>query len=82
MEKKEILDYAKQHYSSLVVDVEYIGLWNGFEVWDPLFSETPETLYIGLPITVLVKGDQIRLTEDPKEVFQAYYDAKMPDTEL
>lgn len=42
---------------SIYDSVEYLGEWNGYEVWEPGFDDD-EPRFIGFP--QLVKGDSIR----------------------
>lgn len=35
--------------------------WNGFEVYEPLFSGK-DTAFVGLPLVILVKGEKIRMS--------------------
>jgi|GEM_PF-3634603 len=72
IDKIRILQFSQSRYNSAVVDVKCIGTWDGYDVWEPIFKET---LFLGLPVTVLVKGNDIRLTKGPKETFAAYYES-------
>jgi hypothetical protein len=58
MNQEDILKFAQiQGYD----DIEYLEQWRGFDVYAPLF-DTEETLFIGLPLVILVKDDMIRMS--------------------
>lgn len=58
MIQEDILKFAqKQGYDN----IEYVGEWRGYQVYAPLF-DTEETLFIGLPLVILVKNDMIRMS--------------------
>jgi hypothetical protein len=58
MNQEDILKFAqKQGYD----DIEYLEQWRGYDVYAPLF-DTEETLFIGLPLVILVKDDMIRMS--------------------
>ena len=42
-------------------DVIYLREWNGFKVYEPVF-EGEGVAYIGPPLVVLVKGENIRMS--------------------
>lgn len=35
--------------------------WKGYEVYEPVYNET---VYIGLPLVILAKGDEVRISTD------------------
>lgn len=35
--------------------------WKGYEVYEPVYNET---MYIGLPLVILAKGDEVRISTD------------------
>lgn len=59
---------------------EYQGKWRGYDVYEPTTKGATETdpAIIGLPLIILVKGNDIRLST-PDEAF-AYLDT-LPDEE-
>lgn len=44
---------------SIYDDAKYIGKWQGFEVYEPLFNDD-EVHYTGMPLYILKKGDVVR----------------------
>lgn len=64
MKLSDVLKYAKENGYE---DVEAAGKWNGYEVYYPIYSEV--VAYVGLPYAILVKGNEIRMT-DEKESFE------------
>lgn len=48
-------------------DVQYLGKWRGYDVYEPTMGEGVS--YIGLPFIVLVQGDTIRMSTE-EEAFQ------------
>lgn len=67
---KKVLSFAEQHGYA---DIEPLGDWNGFTLYEPVYSEdTDEPAIIGLPLLILVKGGTVRLST-PDEAF-AYID--------
>lgn len=66
MSIEKIVAYAKtQGY----IDAKYLHKWRDFDVYEPIYSKSEETAYIGLPLMILVKGDNIRMTT-PDEAFK------------
>lgn len=63
MKEQEMLKFARK---SIFDTVRRLGEWNGYEVWEPGFSDG-QTRYIGFPQFILIKGDSIRWTVDDKE---------------
>lgn len=63
MKQQEILKFARK---SIFDTVKRLGKWNGYEVWEPGFSDG-QPRYIGFPQFILVKGDFARWTKDWKE---------------
>lgn len=61
---KTALNFAKKNS---IFDVKYLGLWKGFEVFDPV-SENGEIMVVGHPLVILVKDDKARFSE-PKESY-------------
>ena len=58
MEKDKILEFArKQGYD----DVRYLGKWRSFDSYEPLFKG-PGMAVVGPPLTILVQGNQIRMS--------------------
>lgn len=63
MKQQEILKFARK---SIFDTVKRLGEWNGYEVWEPGFSDG-EPRYIGFPQFILVKGNSIRWAKDDRE---------------
>ena len=77
MTRDKIIAFAKEWgYSG----AQYSGKWNGYEVYNPTYegATEEEPAIIGLPLIILVKGNEIRLST-PDEAF-AYLDT-LPDEE-
>lgn len=65
MSIEKIVTYAKsQGYKT----VEYLQQWRDCDVYEPIYDEK-EIAYIGLPLKILVKGEEIRMTT-PDEAFE------------
>lgn len=59
MEEKEIQEFAVANgYESAV----YLKEWNGYHCYEPIFSLDEPVSYIGLPLMILVKGENIRMS--------------------
>ena len=59
MKLDKIINFAKeQGYET----AEYIGKWKNYDLYEPVFSTEAEVSYIGLPFTIMVKGDLIRMS--------------------
>lgn len=72
MKQEEILKFAQK---SIYTAVNYLGKWNGYDVWEPGFDDEDEHC-IGFPSFILVKVDAIRWTEDweeSQEIMRALY---------
>jgi hypothetical protein len=52
--------------ASIYDDAQYIGTWNGYEVYEPTFSDD-EVHYIGFPQFILAKNNAFRWTNDHTE---------------
>lgn len=48
---------------SIYDDAQYVGRWNGFEVYEPIFNDD-EVRFTGLPQYILAKGGTLRWTHD------------------
>ena len=59
MNKDKIQNFAKENG---YIKAIYKGEWKEYEVYEPIYSESEEVSYIGYPLMILVKDDQIRLT--------------------
>ena len=61
--KQEIVSFAQKHGYERVV---YLGKWRGYDSYEPILKgfgmDDDAVAYIGLPFTILVKGDEIRLS--------------------
>ena len=65
MSEEEILKFAKkQGYD----EISYLGKWKEYEVYEPMFDYDGES-FVGLPLIILVKGDEIRMST-PEESLQ------------
>lgn len=70
---KQVLKYAKEEgYDG----IKKLGTWKGYTVYDTLF-DGDDTVYAGYPLVILVKGDEIRLSDD-EECFEIldYFERK------
>lgn len=63
MEEGKIKKFAQE---SIYETVERIGLWNGYDVYEPGFN-SDEPRFIGFPQFILVKGNSIRWSKDEDE---------------
>ena len=61
MNIKQVKAFAKEQGYK---DVKYIDKWRGFDVYEPIYSDTEDIAYIGLPYVILVKGDNIRMSTE------------------
>ena len=69
MSEEEILKFAKkQGYD----EISYLGKWKEYEVYEPMF-DYDDTSFVGLPLIILVKGDEIRMST-PEESLQQIED--------
>lgn len=69
MIKKEQLAAANAMAKASIYDgAKYIGEWNGYAVYDPVFNDD-EPHFIGIPQYILIKGSEARWTESDKESF-------------
>ena len=64
MELSRIKEFAEK---CDFVDVKFLVEWRGYDVYDGILALEKEGRYIGLPSFFLVKDEEIRLTEFPKE---------------
>lgn len=70
MSLDEVIKFAKaQGYKS----AEQVESWKGFDVFEPVYDTKDEISVIGLPLVILVKGDQIRMST-PDEAIQCIDD--------
>ena len=59
MEEKKIQEFAVANgYEAAVYQKE----WNGYQCYEPVFSLDEPVSYIGLPLMILVKGENIRMS--------------------
>ena len=42
--------------------VEFCGHWNGYTCYEPLLTTSPLCAHVGLPLTILVKSNEIRMS--------------------
>ena len=66
-----IIRFAKKQGYDTVARLEP---WNGFDVYEPLFEGEDDAI-VGLPLVILVKGDEIRMST-PEESMQTIADAE------
>jgi len=52
--------------ASVFDEVEYLGEWNGFDVFEPTFADN-EPCFIGFPQFIIAKGDKMRWTDGESE---------------
>ena len=71
MEFDEIEKFAKIH-GYQTAKIGGISKWHGFDVYEPIYDLDKEKVCIGLPYVILVKGNDIRMS-NVKESF-AYLD--------
>lgn len=74
MSKKDAIKLARE---SIYDNVQYIGKWNGFDVYEPIFEEDI-VHHIGFPKFILEKDDTMRWTTGAKEAC-TIMDALLPD---
>lgn len=68
MSNDKILAFAKQNgYDG----VEPLGKWRDYDCYEPTFEDTSEEepAIVGLPLIILVKGDEIRMSTE-EEAYQ------------
>lgn len=63
MKEQKILEFARK---SIFGTVRRLGVWEGYEVWEPGFSDN-QPRFIGFPQFILIKGNTIRWTETEEE---------------
>lgn len=65
MDKAKIIKFAKRNgYDNALP----LGRWREYEVYEPVFNGK-EVAYVGPPLIILVKGDEIRMST-PEEAYQ------------
>ena len=60
-----VIEFAKENGYD---NAKYLGEWNAFIVFEPIFNDKEEH-YIGYPLSILVKDNNIRFTTE-KECFE------------
>lgn len=71
MEIEKVVAFArKQGYDN----VRQLEPWKGFEVYEPIF-DGDEVSVVGLPLLILVKGNEIRMST-PEEAFEQLDDSE------
>lgn len=63
MNKETLSKARKMAQESIYDDAQYVGRWNDFEVYEPIFNDDEEH-FIGPPQYILAKGDTLRWTND------------------
>ena len=58
MDLLQIISFAKKNGYD---DVIYLGPWNGYDAYEPIFNDS-DTHYIGVPLIILVNGNTIRMS--------------------
>lgn len=65
MNINKIIAFAKENgYSGAV----YLNEWRGYSCYEPTFSDD-EVAFVGLPLIIMVKGDEIRMST-PEEAMK------------
>lgn len=69
MSKEKILEFAKKNGYD---DVEPLGKWREFDCYEPIFDGTSEEepAIVGLPLIILVNGDEIRMSTEEEAFAQ------------
>jgi len=66
MDITKVMQFAKeQGYKT----AEPIGSWRGYDIYEPIYSKD-EVSYIGLPLMIMVKEDEIRMSTDDEALQQ------------
>lgn len=65
MSKDRIMAFARQQGYDSIAELKP---WRGYEVYEPLFEDDGMAC-VGLPLVILVKGDEIRMST-PEEAIQ------------
>lgn len=76
MEKSKIKEFAKKNGYD---DVLPLGKWKEYDAYEPV-SNGPSTSYVGPPLMVLVKGEEIRMST-VEEAFQQLDDTENEEIE-
>lgn len=53
----------KMAQESIYDDAQYVGRWNGFDVYEPILNDDEE-YFTGLPQYILAKDNTLRSTHD------------------
>lgn len=69
MSKDKIIEFAKKNGYD---DVEPLGKWREFDCYEPIFDGTSEEepAIVGLPLIILVNGDEIRMSTEEEAFAQ------------
>ena len=59
MTKEQIDWFAKEHG---YVGCTYLRKWNGYDIYDRKFDESGEPYFVGPPLVIMVKGEEIRMS--------------------
>ena len=73
MRKKKIVEFAKKNgYDG----VEPLGKWREYDCYEPVCDDATEEepSFVGPPLIILVKGDEIRMSTE-EEAFQQMEDS-------
>jgi hypothetical protein len=68
MNEKLMKIAKKMAQKSIFDNVEYLGKWNGYDVYEPTFNDD-EQHCIGIPQFILAKGNKLRWTKNQDESF-------------
>jgi hypothetical protein len=63
---KNFLNKQKIAKASIYDDARYLGMWNGYEVYEPIFNDD-EVHYTGFSQFILAKNNALRWTKDHTE---------------
>jgi hypothetical protein len=66
MAEKFLKQAKKVAQASIYDDARYLGMWNGYEVYEPIFNDD-EVHYTGFPQFILAKNNALRWTKDHTE---------------
>ncbi len=63
MNKETSTKARKMAQESIYDDAQYVGRWNGFDVYEPILNDDEE-YFTGLPQYILAKDNTLRWTHD------------------
>jgi len=66
MDIKKVVEFAQEHgYET----AEPLGSWQGYDIYEPVYSKD-EVSCIGLPLMIMVKGNEIRMSTTDEAIQQ------------